>query len=264
MNTDVIAIIAFHNEWRHAEMCFRHLERNHTPCWLVDNSVEGADELYRRYGKQIVGWTRQPWSGVFDLQSQIRCKQAATDQLGDVWIVHQDIDEVFYSDHIGEPLAEACRRVQRLQYNVIEFKDFTFIPSRFDGLFGRAVDAQRHYYCLIQKSVRQRRAFLPASGLRFNRDGHQPIGSAVAYPAEMQMRHYMFADRKHMRDKYARRVFADADVKIGMHRTRLPMATLKLPQPDFRRFKRVQTDQWLLDDSDVKKLHYWEWIGFRG
>ncbi len=222
----LVAIVAAYNEERTIRCCLEHLIAEGASVVLVDNeSTDRTLEIARSFvGRGVLGIETLPRCGEFALREQMRLKEKIARRSRAEWILHADADEIHVSPRDGERLVDALSRVSRDGYNAVNFAEFTFVPTREDPDHDheRYLETMRSYYWfrppLEHYAVRAwkpswwRRVDLVKTG------GHQArfLGRRIA-PEAFLMRHYPYLSRDHAIEKYARRRFAEDEVRDGWH-----------------------------------------------
>ncbi len=260
-----VAAICLRDDDAYLESCLKHLIAHGVDYAILDNGMgpEGLAMLDRPpYREGLCELQSLPFTGAFELERQIEAKQRLFETLDADWLIHLDVDEAMHAYAEGERLIDSLARVDAAGFNVVNFDEYVFLPA--DRAFepGAWPQPLTAYYLFDPGGARLMRAWRKAAGLGLapGGAGHFLSGGQVRpAPEHFVLRHYMFRDQAHARQKYTRRVFAEAELAQGWHGNRVgygepafdfpPLAALKrLPHPSSRAFDR----------SDPWRRHYWE------
>ena len=278
----VIALLATYNEERFITACLDHLIGQGLSVYLIDNdSTDRTAELAAAYlGRGLLGMETMPRDGVYRWSSILRRKEELAESLDGDWYVHLDADEIRLSPQPGLTLAEAFADVDARGYNVVNFAEFTFIPTREQPDHDRPDFQQtmRWYYPYKTGTPHGLKAWKrPAvqTARRFSRlrrpgnraaelawsGGHRiRFRGMRVYPDSFPMRHYLFLSIPHAIEKYVERRYDSSEVRSGWHqwRARITPDALRLPSASEL---RAYDDDRTLDPSDPRMEHYIaQWI----
>ncbi len=257
----VIAILAAYNEERFLGGAIDHLQAEGVDVYVIDN--ESTDRTRRiaesRLGAGVIGIETFPRPGYYAWEALLARKEQLANSLEADWFMHVDADEIHLAP-TGERLVEAIAGVEAAGYDVINFAEFTFVPTREepDHDHPRFAETMRHYYPFLPFSPHLLRAWkrrpgtagLSASG------GHHVGGeSARIYPERFWMKHYIFLSIPHAIEKYVRRAYDPAEVESGWHgwRARIDEATIALPSQSELRMVAAGRP---LDASSPRTKHF--------
>ncbi len=256
----VTAIIAVRNGAQYLQRLLDHLDVNGVRAVLVDNcSSDGTLAIARaNEGRTVLSVQQIPWSGKFDLSTQLEHKQTLIDAIQDGWVVHADVDELMYSDRPGEPLSAALERVDRLGYDAVDFDEFVFLPLGFPTWIG-SVDRMRYYYYFRPYTPRLVRAFKAGKGIRLAGGGHLQKSFEALYPKRMILRHYIFRGRVHARRKYRYRQVSEADLQKGWHGNRVGLFGKRIRLPRRDTCEKAKEQDWVLSTGKPRAEHFWDW-----
>lgn len=261
----VVALIAAHNERRFIDACLRHLERHGVGAYLIDNcSTDNTMELARRWlDRNLIGiesYSRD--EGVYDWRGLLARKQELARELAAQreadWVIHLDPDEVRLPPPGERTLADALASADRAGYNAVDFREFTFMPSREEPDHDHAEYAQtlRTYYPFAPCDTNQLNAWKAAEAVELTGGGHTVrFPGLKVCPERFPMKHYLFLSVPHAIEKYVERRYDEDEVAGGWHgwRANLTADDIRLPSADELRISRSDGD---LDPSDPRKSHY--------
>lgn len=269
--TRVVAMLATYNEERFIAGCLEHLAGQGVEVYLIDNcSTDRTVEIAKSYeGNGLIGIETLPREETFDLRTQLKRKEELAATFEADWIMHVDADEVHLSPHAGQTLAEAFAEVGEAGYNVVDFQEFTFVPTREspDHDHSEYQRTMRWYYPFTPFSPRLMRAWRQQEGSvgLSNSGGHKvDFPGMKLWPEKFPMKHYLFLSTSQILRKYADRNFDETEVKQGWHgwRASLEAQGIRLPSQEELRFCDHDDD---LDASNPRERHITEeWIKQNG
>lgn len=272
----VIALLATYNEERFITGCLDHLIGQGLSVYLIDNeSSDRTTELAAPYlDRGLIGIESMPRDGVYRWASILRRKEELAESLDGDWYVHLDADEIRLAPRAGITLADAFAEVDGKGYNVVNFTEFTFIPTREEPDHDRPDFQQtmRWYYPYKTGTPHGLKAWRrpPARNPRRLRwpwrggntaelawsGGHRiRFPGMRIYPESFPMRHYLFLSIPHAIEKYVERRYDADEIRSGWHqwRARIRAEDVRLPsQAELRRYEGDAT----LDPSDPRMEHY--------
>ena len=264
----IVAILAAYNEARFINACLENLISQGIEVYLLDNgSTDQTAEIAKKWlGKGLIDIEYLPRNGTFQLQTQLQRKQELTAELEADWFMHVDADEI-----LGPPLgdwnlAQAITAVAEAGYNMINFQEYTFVPtSEFpDHDHAHYQQTMRHYYPFAK---------LTPFGIRAWKNGPEPVnltGSGGHRPFFAGMRlcplffvnkHYQFLSASYAIRKYGKTVYDPDELSSGWHgghsgwREQFPQTDFPLPR--VRDLHVLEPGQ-NLDASNPWKVHYLE------
>jgi len=257
----VTAVVAIRNGSFYFEALCQHARDNGIYLAVIDNdSDDNLQSLIVKNKDIVIKSTFLKYHGYFDLTQQLEAKENLIKELDCDWIIHQDIDELLFSDVKGERLADALERVHQSGFNAINFDEFVFLPiERFKGFKSTNYHTMKWYYFFEPRKNRLMRAFHRTLKTQIESGGHKLDGDIKQYPYNMCMRHYIFENRKHAQKKYQGRNYSKQDIENKFHRNRMLLQGQNLYLPSKRNLKKNASDNWDLDKSDPKSTHFWEW-----
>jgi hypothetical protein len=258
----IVAILATYNEERFIGGCLENLFRQGVEVYLCDN--ESTDrtvaiaESYRDRG--LVGIETIPHGEVYRWISILERKEQLASTLKTDWFMHVDADEIHLPPRSDWTLAQAFTEVEKQGYNVVNFNEFTFIPTR---------ESPDHDHPDFQKTMRWYYPFLPSAPhlMRAWKRQTDPVelawsgGHRIRFPGLLmspepfRMRHYLFLSKEQAVRKYVQRRFDPVQLAMGWHgwRARLKPEMIELPaQGELRTY--VSDDQ--LDASNPRTRHF--------
>jgi glycosyltransferase involved in cell wall biosynthesis len=262
----IIAIIAVRNEKAYIANSLRHLIANGIYFSILDNAstdstvaiVTGAE-----FCSHLVGLEQIEHVDVYNCLNILRKKMEVADNVDADWVIHLDADEIMHSYRPRERLADAICRIDKQDFNVVNFDEFVFLPVDFSyapDILGP--QSLCYYYFFEPYAPRLMRAWKKAAGLSMvDTGGHVLSGLDIRLaPETMALRHYIFRDQHHAFNKYAERRFAPEDLARGWHGNRVnqPVERFRFPATD-RLCALESAESRMFDSSRPVKHHYWEW-----
>jgi len=263
----VVALIASYNERRFIGPCLEHLHEQGVESYLIDDeSTDETVEIAEGFlGRGLIGIEEVAREGFYDWRGLLRRKEElaaefAAQREAD-WLIHLDPDEVRLAPDGMGTLVEALRTVDRAGYNVVNFLECTFVPSR---------EEPDHDHAEFQRTLRTYYAFCPSFPHRLNAwkaaDAPDPGlvakgGHSVAfrglhmYPESFPMKHYLFLSVPHAVEKYVERAYSPREVERGWHgwRATLRAEDIRLPS---RSELRVANPGEELDLGRARQRHF--------
>lgn len=254
-NPTICAIVCIRNESKYLTGLISHLKAQGIDIVFIDNeSTDGSREIIEKHiGSGVISLRNLAYNGSFSLSDQLQAKAEVEQTLTHDWILHLDADEIPHASSNNLTLLNVCKRAAREGYNVINFEEFVFLPSKDHN----SDDENAHlsilrYYYFAPMFHRLMRLYRRGQGLD-NRSGagHRIHGNAIIYPQTQVLRHYITLDQNHLNSKYLGRVFDEKELKKGWHGnrigltdevlslSRMPHDKLEyLPNPSSREFLR--------------------------
>lgn len=255
----VIAIIAVYNERRFIAQCLEHLYRQGIETYLIDNcSTDATVAIAERHlGRGLIGIESLPRDGAFALRAQLERKEQLARELEADWFMHADADERRLPPPGSRSLAEALATADRDGYNAVDFKEFTFVPTREspDHDHPDYERTLRTYYPFAPRPVHQLKAWKAADVELASSGGHVVDfpGLRMA-PEPFPMKHYLFLSVPHAIEKYVERGYDAGEVASGWHGWRADAAPEAFALPSAAEL-RVAADDADLDPSDPWARH---------
>ena len=260
------AILAVRNEAAYIQNCLAHLVENGFNFIVIDNE---SDDRTResvcsdRFADNLLELISHPFPGHFDWDGLMRQREAAAARVPSDWVLFVSADEIMHSYRPNETLSEAIDRIAASGADVIDFNEFVFLPV--DEPYQSAIDGfqpMKHYYFFEPyrpRLMRARKRDLAVSHI--DQGGHTLKGADYTLATEsLALRHYIFRDQQHARDKYAGRVFPQAELDRGWHGNRHQQAIEAFSWPAREKLKCIGFPaQRTLDASEPMRLHYWQW-----
>jgi glycosyltransferase involved in cell wall biosynthesis len=261
----VLAIIATYNEERFIGGCLEHLFAQGVEAYLCDNqSTDGTVAIASRYlGSGLRGIEEIPRDGTFRWRQILHRKEALASELAADWFLHLDPDEVPLPPRSGQTLAEALAEVDASGYNVVDFAELTFVPTR---------EAPDHDHPDFRRTMRWYYPFAPTALHRviaWKRQAH-PVdlattgGHVVRFPdwrlnpRLFRLCHYLFLSREHAALKYVGKTYDPYELRDGWHgwRSTLTADAIRLPSQADLRTTYTDDD---LDASSPRTTHCLLW-----
>src|SRR6185369_10333214 len=146
----VVALLAVRNEERYLERCLEHLHQQEIETCLIDNgSTDRTPEIARSFlHRGVIRIEHLPFTGVFELGTQLLCKERLAAEVEADWFIHYDADEIRQAPKPYATLRAGIEAVDRSGYNAIDFDEFVFLPTTDEESFEGHdyVEAMRYYY----------------------------------------------------------------------------------------------------------------------
>lgn len=206
----VVALLAAYNEERFIGDCLEHLIEQGVEAYLIDNNstdrtVEIASE-YLGHGLVDIETLPRP-EGLNRLKVRLQRKDELASSIDADWFMHMDPDEIRLPPRSDQTLLEAFKEVDAKGYNVVNFVEFTFIPTHESPEHDHP-DFQRTmrwYYPFVRHFPHHLKAWKkqPRSVGLAQSGGHRPrIPDMRLYPEPFKMRHYQFLSLEQARAQY--------------------------------------------------------------
>ena len=261
----VVAIVAAYNEERFIGGCIDHLAAQGVEVYLCDNG--STDETVaiasRRLAAGLLDIESIPRDGVYRWTEILKRKEVLALTLDADWILHLDADEIPLPPRAGTTLVEAIAEADRAGCNVIEFSEFTFVPT---------AEAPEHDHPGYRASMRWYYHFAPRPWhlLRGWKKGRTRVdiswtgGHIVEfperriYPEKFRLLHYLFLGRKHAEQKYVGRSYDAGELARGWHGWRATLRPDSIRLPSQRELSYASSDD-DLDTSSPRTKHCLEW-----
>jgi hypothetical protein len=259
----VIALIAAYNERRFIGPCLEHLRDQGIDAYLIDNgSTDNTVELAEAWlGRGLVGIESFPRAqgDVFDWRGLLRRKEELASELDADWFLHLDPDEFRLPPRAGMTLAQALEEADSAGSNVVNFVEFTFVPTREEPDHDHADFRRtlRTYYHFAPKFPHQMKAWKATDGVELAWSG----GHKLRFPGlrmhteSFPVKHYLFLSIPHAIEKYVERRYDQKEVESGWHewRSSISAAEVRLPS---RAELCLAAPGAELDSSEPRKRHY--------
>ncbi|MGI8648884.1 MAG: glycosyltransferase family 2 protein [Rubrobacter sp.] len=239
-NRPAIALLASYNEERYVETCLRHLVEQEVDFYLIDNeSTDRTVEIARTFeGRGLRGIEQFPRpGGVYPWLKILKRKEELAGELEGRWFMHQDMDELRYSDQAEQTLGGAFAEIEDLGYNAVNFLEFTFVPTREEPDHDHKDFAKtmRSYYPFTRGFPFQVKAWKKQPGrvgLAEPSGGHR-VGfeGRLIYPRPLVMLHYPYLSIEHFEHKYLPRRYDAEELKRSWHGWRANLAPEKISLP---------------------------------
>jgi glycosyltransferase involved in cell wall biosynthesis len=261
----VLALIATYNEERFIGGCLEHLFAQGVEAYLCDNqSTDRTVDIAARYlGGGLRGIEEIPRDGTFHWRRILQRKEALAAELDADWFLHLDADEVPLPPRSDQTLAEALAEVDAYGYNVVEFSELTFVPTR---------EAPDHDHADFRRTMRWYYPFAPTSLhlVRAWKRQEQPVDLATTgghivsfhawrlWPQRFRLRHYIFLSREQAVRKYVGKVYDPEELRDGWHGWRATLTADAIRLPSQAALQTACTDD-DLDPSSPHKIHCLLW-----
>ena len=258
----IVALLAVRNEERYLRRCLEHLYEQGIETCVIDNeSTDRTLEIAESFvNRGVIRIEHLPFTGVFELKSQLLCKERLAGEIAADWFIHCDADEIREAPKPYRTLREGIEAVDRRGYNAIDFDEFVFLPTSDDESFdGRDyVEAMRYYYYFEPDSPDRYR--INAWKHHPKLDLHTLAGHKALFPGmrvspdSFILRHYLVLSRAHAIEKYGRRNFSPSEMAISWHGDRASFRSDDFEFPAKERLKNLdQAGEF--DKSEPWKSH---------
>lgn len=205
----IVALVQTHNERRFIANCIEHLHGQGVSVYVVDNgSTDATVEISERYvGRGVVGIEQLPREQAPDLPAQLKRKEELAASLDADWFIHIDADELHLSPDSRQSLADALRAADDMGFNVVNFLEFTFVPTAEspDHDHPEYERTMRWYYPFLIDYPHRLNAWKRQDGPvdLVSSDGHRvEFPGRRMWPRNLYMRHFLFLGEEHAREKY--------------------------------------------------------------
>ncbi len=258
----LLALLGVRNEIRHLDSVLTQLVEQGAEVFVIDNcSTDGSREAAERWlGHGVAGIEDQPWTGVFELATQLRFKERIAREHQADWYLHVDADERRYAPPPYRTLLEGLADVDARGFNAVDFDEFVFSPTLEDPSFnGQNFEAAMRWYyryapdtpdrMRITAWKRHDRVDLVSSAGHHVRFAEQRV-----FPRPFVMRHYPVLSVDHATEKYGQRVFAADELARDWHGDRARFRAEKVRLPSRTRLHEIGPGE-LLDPSDPWDRH---------
>lgn len=260
----VVALLATYNESPFIDQLVRHYSDQNVEIYLIDNcSTYGTLDIARRYhGHGVCGIETLPRDGVFSLRRQMERKEELAESIEAEWLIHLDADEYFLPLADYRTLPETFEAAEREGYNVINFQEFTFIPTAESPDHDHADFRQTMlwYYPFLPEPVRGMRAWKAQTsrvGLALSGGDRIRFPGLSLCPKSFSMLHYQFLGIPHVTEKYVNKAFDENEVKQGWHGWRARLRPEQIRLPSESKLRRYVSDR-ALDASNPRTSHFLE------
>jgi len=267
----IIAIINMYNEELLIGQSLEHLHRQGIDFYIIDNgSNDRSVEIVHSFKeKGLVGIEHIERQHEFDYIALMRRKVIVSSSLSADWFIHYDADEFRTSNVPDETLAQAITRIDQLDYNAINFQEFTFIPTREHPQHhaDSFITTMKWYYPFLPSPLHRLNAW--KSGVRSldleTNAGHRISFEGMRiYPESLWLRHYLYINRDHFMAKYNTRKHRKSEIERGWHGWREKADETLFycpPESEMRTFDL--TKPWLMDTRNPLAKHMLESAGQR-
>jgi glycosyltransferase involved in cell wall biosynthesis len=225
----LLALLTVRDEIRYVDSVLAHLVEQGAEVCVVDHgSTDGTREVVERWlGHGVVRLEDQPWTGAFELATQLRVKERLVAEEPADWYVHVDADERRFAPPPYPRLVDGLADADARGSNAVDFDEFVFVPTAEDPSFeGRDFATEMRWYyhyepaspdrLRINAWKRQDHVDLVSSGGHHVRFADQRV-----FPRPFVMRHYPVLSAAHACEKYGRRVFAPDELARAWHSDRV-------------------------------------------
>ncbi len=259
----VLAVMASRNEAGYIEHALQRVIDEGMEVVLLDNgSVDGTREIAERYlGAGLLRIEDQPFTGTFELEEQMRRKDAIIAGAPHDWIVHVSPDEWLHSTS-DATLPEFLEREVAPRTQVVDFVEYVFLPPVGVDMFGEDIRIiATSYYCFAPAPLRLMRAWrrgTPVSLVQSAGHRFQELDPEAVHAEPQVLRHYIGLSWSHAIEKRAARVYNAADLARGWHGNRLELRAARpvTGHPALRNAEPWSVRE--LDDSAPMRHHFWQ------
>ncbi|MEA2150506.1 MAG: hypothetical protein QOD69_2336 [Solirubrobacteraceae bacterium] len=178
--------------------------------WSTDDTVARAEALGLGDALTVERFPASGPSATYDWEALLHNTERIARELGDGWVIHQDVDEVRRSPWPGVSLRDALWHVQQLGYDAVDHTSLAFVPT--DDDFRDGDDMERvlrhfefgarpgHFIQVKAWDARAGAVDLASSG------GHEArFPGRRVFPYKFLQKHYPIRSQAHGE----RKVFAD-------------------------------------------------------
>jgi glycosyltransferase involved in cell wall biosynthesis len=259
----VVALIAAYNERRFIEFCLSNLHTHGIESYLIDNeSTDETVKLAERWiGRGLIGIESFPRGNgdLYNWRDLLVRKEELARELDADWLLHTDPDEVRLPPASGNSLSEALEKVNDEGFNAVDFTELTFVPTCQEPDHDHS-DFQRTlrtYYPLDRGPHWQLKAWKASDAIELAWSGGHTarFPGLRPFPHRFPMKHYLFLSVPHAIEKYVRRRYDPAEVRIGWHVWRSKLQACEIALPD-RSDLRIAHSDAELDTSEPRSSHY--------
>lgn len=260
-----LAIIATYNEERFIGGCLEHLLDQGVEAYLIDN--QSTDDTVRIASQFLGSGLRAieefPRDGTYRWRQILRRKEMLASELDADWFMHLDADERPLAPRSGQTLAEGFAEADANGFNVVEFSEFTFVPTR---------ESPYHDHPDFRQTMRWYYPFAPGELhlIRAWKRQSEPVdikstGGHIARfpdwrlsPTRFRLCHYLFLSHEHALQKYVGKTFDPDEVRDGWHgwRATITADDVRLPPQSALRTTVTEDD---LDPLSPQKTHCLTW-----
>jgi glycosyltransferase involved in cell wall biosynthesis len=260
----VIALLATYNERRFIEPCLKHLREQGIAAYLIDNcSTDDTVELAERWlGRGLIGIESFPRGegDVYSWRSLLARKEELAQELEGDWFMHLDPDEIRLPPSGEGTLAQALETADGAGFNVVNFAEFTFVPTREapDHDHESFLDTLDTYYPFAPAFPHKLTAWKATAGrveLAWSGGHRVRFPELKMYPISFPMRHYLFLSVPHAIEKFVQRRYDQDEVRSGWHVWRSKLSAsdiLLLSRPELR----IAQPGIELDPSEPRTRHH--------
>jgi len=258
---DITAILLIRNGAYYFSKVCQNARENGFSIVVIDNDSEDNLQQLIKQNLDVVKDTYMfDYDGKYDLVKLLQAREKVAESIDSDWIVNLDIDEILYSNTENETIQEALTKAHNKGFNAVNFDEFVFLPvQKFKRFKAKNYHTMEWYYFFEPRPNRLIRAFHKSLKTDLNSGGHTVEGNVKLYPHNMIMRHFMFENRKHAKTKYKNRLYAERDLEKKFHGNRLLIQDKNICLPSKKHLMRSCKGQWVLDKSDPKNKHFWQW-----
>ena len=257
----IVAILAVRNEGAYLRRCLRHLHSQGVFSYVIDNaSTDDTKEILadcRDLG--VIGVENHPFAGFFDLVGQMKRKEQIAREIKADWFIHHDTDEIMEPPKPYATLKQAISAVDAAGDNAINLDEFVFLPINEDAhsLESDYLERMQHYYFFEPAPMRLVRIWRRDRNVKLHDSGgHGAVfDRRNVHEIPFILRHYIGLSSNYLREKYARRVYSEREVRDrGWHGWRAEFSKYKVVLPNAAQLKICRNDG-VWDKSDPKTSH---------
>jgi len=223
----VVALISAFNEADIIGPVLDHLAAEGVWSYLIDDGStdDTVQRARRRLGRGLLGIERVDGAGGrTSWRALLARKQQLARELGADWYIHHDADEIREAPWPGMSLRDAIRWVDRVGFNLVDFRVLNFAPV--DDAYRAGMDPREHFtrweepgeYDLMQRKCWK----AGAPGLELAEGGHDVrFDGRRIFPLRFLLRHYPIRGQAHGRRKVLEERkgrFVQDELAYGWHR----------------------------------------------
>jgi glycosyltransferase involved in cell wall biosynthesis len=221
----LLALLAVRDEIRYVDSVLAHLvEQGAEVCVIDHGSTDGTREVVERWlGHGVARLEDQPWTGAFELVTQLQIKERLAAEEEADWYLHLDADERRLAPPPYPTLVDGLADADARGFDAVDFDEFVFVPTAEDPSFeGRDFAREMRWYYHYEPTTGDRwriNAWKRREGIDLVSTGghHVRFAGQRVFPRPFVMRHYPVLSAAHARAKYGSRVFAPDELARQWH-----------------------------------------------
>jgi SAM-dependent methyltransferase len=200
--------------------------------WSTDDTVARVEALGLGDRVRVERFPADAPSATYDWAALLRNTERIAADLGDGWVIHQDVDEVRESPWPGVGLRDALHHVQRCGFDAVDHTVIDFVPVDDDFVAGSDVEAHMRHFRFGDRPGHfvQVKAWRTGSGAvdLASSGGHDArFPGRRVFPYKFLAKHYPVRSQRHGERKvFAERVarWNPGERALGWHHQYEPVA----------------------------------------